>query len=1476
MMKKLYSSPLRVYLLLGSLALAGIIAGFMLPISLFPNSSKPEIGINLPYGSLTAEEFLNTYGKGLEDQIRSISTDGIDVERIEATYGHRAAKYEIHFKWGVAPNAALKEVQTVVNAFVGRLSDESRDGMRLWLDNENSGFFAVSFYSNQRDLDDLYEFLEPLLGPRIARVQDAQDPVLWNPSSKEVRVVFDPNTLAALQLFPKDIDAAIAGALGGRTGGSITEGTGQLNVEMPRRLKSVSDLGLVPLPTPSGRMVHLGDVARIELGPKTRDSRSFKTNGAPSLILFATPKPGGNVKRMSEELMAVVNELMPTLPKDVQYRVLVDPSEFIRSAVSNVFHEVAIAAMLAVIVLFLFIGSFRNVVTAAIEIPLSMILAFILMKITGMNLNLISLGGLALSAGMNVDASVVVMENIFRHFEMSPGPHDAKSRLRLVVKAVKEVQFSVIASTIASLVVFLPLTFTSDLSYAILGDLALAVVFSHGFSAFVALLLVPTVRLHLMKSGKDAGHAHSPIERQLTWLESWYARSLGRFINTPVLKAGVYTGVALLLALLVAIVIPRLPKEILGTPDTDWMILSINTEGNNLVRQMEIQAEEIERQLLQEFGEKIRYTFAQVRNPNSAQLMARIKNKKEMREVWKAMEKRFANTPLFKFWVGPWNPSELPIPDPPDMLIAVRGGTLRDRAATTKEVLDLMQEKHVYPRLQAEPSADMTFSVNLSPHIEQWAALGEAKNRFFPSDLADLVRVATQGRLTGYLPIKDRQTDIILQFPLNDVTSVEDIAALPVGASGKIVPLKALATVTKAEASPFIRRVDHRDLFLVKGRLPGGEDKKDAAPILAKAKAVLAEWETKRPPPPAGVMAPTVTFEDGAKDLNDAIYQLSVAVGLSVVLIFLTMMFQFGSLVEPLLVLVSIPAGFIGVLVSLFVFQSTLSLNSILGVILLNGISVANSILLVDFMKRLVDSGVPPRAAAVEAARKRLRPILITSLTTGLGMLPVALGLGEGGRILQPLGIAVSGGLWVSMFLTLFLVPALQVTYLEWRERRKDETSLWDKLGVKRRLKLPWQSASTPAVLFLAFCLTASAAPIPFEDAIQKIVERHPDVGIERANLSSLESKNLPSHLSLLPSVSLFARERRDNAVGLTNTKRGLGVAADMNILRFGGDVAAMRAASAEESAQESVIGVSILKVEDDGVRAITTAIQSELELAVQEKIVAMWSDYHKIARERYRQGRLAAQEADKVEIDFENARAQMRDTESALVNARAQLTALLGEGSVAASWPWRERLQKVEAWISRTSPDLSVRPDWAAAQRRSKAVGHRESQALGNALPSIDLNVSYGIFENRGPLLNANGPEWSGQLALTVPLFDRLANYGNYRALVHQQTAAELGLEKVRRFARADWEGAKGALDISVKTAKSRESTVEIARKLYEDNQRRFRQGLAGANEVSVDQERFYRAEILAIRGWQAAHVTLVRACHAQGLRVADCLKSL
>jgi multidrug efflux pump subunit AcrB len=304
---------------------------------------------------------------------------------------------------------------------------------------------------------------------------------------------------------------------------------------------------------------------------------------------------------------------------------------------------------------------------------------------------------------------------------------------------------------------------------------------------------------------------------------------------------------------------------------------------------------------------------------------------------------------------------------------------------------------------------------------------------------------------------------IRLRFPMEFATNAEELGSFPVGLNGKIVPLKAIAQVSREEVNPSILREDGYQMFLVEAWGKQDERKKTAESI-KKAEALLQDWDRSRsevqkkrdamigslagpnakqgldvPPAKKSSEKPRLQLEDSQKELNEAIRQLALAVSLSIGLIFLTMIFQFGSVMNALLVLVAVPLGFIGVVLSLFIFQSTLSLNSLLGVILLNGLAVANSIILVDFLQRKVKEGVAPGIAAVEVARVRMRPILMTSLTTGLGMLPIALGIGEGGKILQPLGIAVAGGLGFSMVTTLFIVPSLQVSWIEYQQKRTRE-----------------------------------------------------------------------------------------------------------------------------------------------------------------------------------------------------------------------------------------------------------------------------------------------------------------------------------------------------------------------------------------------------------------------------------------------------
>ncbi len=1036
-MKKVYTSPFRVYLCLFILACVGVFSGMELPISLYPNANRPTIQTSLSYGSSNATEFLESYGSTIENRLKSISSDGINVDKVSANYGRSRVSYKVEFPWGTEPKGALKLVETIMNSLSARWPREVRDSFHASYWSKSSGFTAISFYSPSRSIDEVYEILEPSFTPQLAQVEDASEANLWNPKKKEILIELRPEVMATLGLFPRDIEKAIRSGMAGYLGGSVVMGPRKLTVQVPKEITSLEKLKNTLLKTPGGKIVHLSKVANIEVMGGSQSGRIFKTNGSKSIILFASPRTGGNVKRMAEDILRIVETTMPTMPKDIEYRVLVDPSEFIRSAVNNVLQEVFLAAGLAVLVLFLFVGSFKNTITAAIEIPLSMVLAFILMKWTGMNINLISLGGLALSAGMNVDASVVVMENIFRHMEGIKKKLTFLEQLQLVTKAVKEVTLPVVGATIASLVVFIPLAFTSSLTNAILGDLAKAVVFSHCLSAFVAIILVPTIRLHIMNRSQGTESVPtSPIEGTIKKTEHNYGKLLEIFISSTKVKVATYSILVCSLILLCLFALPSLRKEIIGTPDTDWLILGVNTSGNTLIKQMETSTDKAEVKLLEKFKEKIDYTFVQIQRPNRSMVMARLKNKNDMDTIWKEMQEHFTNTPDLRYWVVPWNPAAMPIPDPPHFKAVIKGGNIEDRILVTRELQKVIQRSETFTNNWTKPSTSFQNEISIQPRIEYWPELYKKGVTFSPYDLADLSRVASEGKSIGRIDLNNKNMNMLMKYPNASIGSKEDIEALPLKINEKLIPMSALAEIIYQRASPNVYRENGRSNYAVYGKAKKGEEsqiddftKKVNQSFEQFKKEYKEKYDIK-----SGV---SISLENSQVELDQALEQLVKAILMSIALIFLVLLFQFGSVIHTLIVLTAIPLGLMGVLFSLWVFGSTLSLNSALGIILLNGIAVANSIILVDFIKKLVEEkGMAPVPAAIEASKKRMRPILITSLTTILGMLPIALGLGEGGKILQPLGISVAGGLWASMLFTLFIVPSLEVIYYQWKLKR--------------------------------------------------------------------------------------------------------------------------------------------------------------------------------------------------------------------------------------------------------------------------------------------------------------------------------------------------------------------------------------------------------------------------------------------------------
>jgi HAE1 family hydrophobic/amphiphilic exporter-1 len=414
-------------------------------------------------------------------------------------------------------------------------------------------------------------------------------------------------------------------------------------------------------------------------------------------------------------------------------------------------------------------------------------------------------------------------------------------------------------------------------------------------------------------------------------------------------------------------------------------------------------------------------------------VMLRLSDRHRVEALHAGAEELFKNTPLKFYWVSRWNPSELRIPEPPQFRLEVSGGSPKRRMEVAEDLSERLSNPDVYDNVSVQPGVSRQKGIVVSP-LPNLSTQPEVISRF---DLSHLLRVATDGLEVDKIYEDNVDLPIYLRMPRERSQSLENLSSLPVGFEGRLIPLSALAHFSIEEREPPIYRENQQALTLIEGNLKKN-NLSAGAKRRGQAAAIVEEYRQKMDARPAAEKKDDPLILDAVPDqeLQDALRQLRNAVLLSVALIFLVMVLQLGDIVHSLLVLVAIPLGIIGVILALWVFDSSLSLNSGLGTILLNGIAVANSIILVDFIRRQFESGLAPLDATVTASAARLRPILMTSLTTVLGMMPIALGLGEGGKTLQPLGIAVSGGLWVSALLTLYLVPCLQFYYLRAKAAR--------------------------------------------------------------------------------------------------------------------------------------------------------------------------------------------------------------------------------------------------------------------------------------------------------------------------------------------------------------------------------------------------------------------------------------------------------
>jgi HAE1 family hydrophobic/amphiphilic exporter-1 len=1013
-----------VLLLTILLCATGVFLVTQLPIQLYPQTQRPRVRATINHTGISATDFSGDYAQEIE--ARLLAVDGVDI--LEVGYENDRSRFTMTFDWQTDPEEARADMDAAMNSIIDLLPSDFRNSYRVgFFAGENAGYLIIGITSASTSPEELYRILDTTVEPMMSGVEDAESVDIFRVEDLEVGVTLRQADMLTYGLDIQDVESAMLVGYRPESVGRLEQGDTTYNVRFRRGIDSVYDIGRIVVAQKGNVSVRLQDIADISIRYDL-PSRAFIMNGARGIRLTAAPIDGGNVRKRSEDVQAVVTEAKAQgiLPEDTVFQLYLDPAEYINRSIRNVIRAALLGAALAMLVVLVGLGELRNTLLIGISLPVTLVLSFILMYFFDVSLNLISLGGIALAVGMVIDSSIVIIENIHR-FRMEEAPVRGNGHLRdLVIRAVGQVRAPVIASTLTSALVFLPISFTAPLTNAILGDQARTVVFALLISMAVALTLIPLIAFLFYSSNRkrdrDAGAAGT---RRLDGLQKLSVPMVDFFKNIykTVLNALIRRKWASLLFMLfsfgllafsVVKVLPLIPKEIISAPLSDRVVIffgsSAVSDRNQIIDEV-IPA--LDERIKEIAGGNVVSTYADVMGRFN-RYFVNLTSSSVANQVVADLQKEFVSDNQWYYHVMMWDPAQLPLPRTMDLQISVHGDDPAEAVTILERIRDLVNETELYGWAFTNPSTNFSDELTMMAREEVVEGFPEFNER----GLLSLVRKILGG--TAEIEFEEDQNTVAVAaiYPDSQIEGRSKLENFLLPYRQGTVPLKHFFDFQESTGVSGIASENGERIFRLYARMTPGTPAARRAEYEQQVREVLEEKLALS----AGY---SLTFDNPQEEQDNSIRSLFVALVISILLIYLLLAFQFNSLRIPLVILVTVPLGFIGVVLSLYVFKSTLSLNSMLGTILLGGIVVNNAIIMIDFYLKILPNHKDKIDALVETAGLRFTPVVMTMLTTVFGMLPIAIGMGEGSNIVQPLGIAVSGGLVISTLFTLFMVPSI-------------------------------------------------------------------------------------------------------------------------------------------------------------------------------------------------------------------------------------------------------------------------------------------------------------------------------------------------------------------------------------------------------------------------------------------------------------------
>ena len=1022
--RKAVNNPVTTALIFIAMAIFGVFSLINISLDRFPKFDANVVMVMSSYPGASAEDIETNLTKVLENSLNGVS----DLKNLSSTSKENISLITLEFVEGVDIDVATNDVRDKLDMVNSVLPDGASLPIIFKFSADDMPIMIMAATADE-SLQALEKILDDKVATPLARVSGVGTVSIAGAPQREIQVYCDPNKLEAYGLTVAGISQIIASENRNVPSGSIDIGSNAYALRVEKEFTSADQMLDIVVGYSNGRTIYLRDVARVVDGVEERYQEAY-VNGIQGAQIVIQKQADANTVNVIKGIKKAMKNIEKNLPSDIEITTVVDSSDNILNTLNSLKETILVTFLIVMLVVYLFLGRWRATFIIVLSIPVSLLASLMYLWATGNTLNIVSMSALSIAIGMVVDDAIVVLENISTHLERGAKPKEA------AVHATQEVGISVIASTLTMLAVFLPLTMIKGMAGLMFKQLGWITSIIMIVSTIGALTLIPMLCSQFLRFKPKHGKIHDLIFGNFNKFIDLVSRGYGKLINWCIGHRTVVVIISLVVFVgTVGLIGPRIKTEFMPKSDDGRITLQLELPAGT--------GQSVTRGLAHELHGKFVAAVPEIVNCSFALGQADTDN------AFASMQNNGTHVVSYNINVGSMEDRERSTAEIADVIrgiladypefkkikVTEGGGGMGGASTVDIEIYgyDFETTDRVAKEIQAKMLEDGDFSQVLLSRDEYTPEYQVdfdreklAVNGLNSTTAASFLSAAMNGSTMSFYREDGDEYDIRVRYAPEFRTSIEDIENIMIyNNRGQGVRIKDLGTVIETLTPPSIQRKNRERLITVSGVVANGVALSDA---VAATDAILADTDI-----PAEL---SVEIGGSYEDQQEMFGDLIMLLAMIIILVYIVMASQFESFMSPFVIMFSIPFAFVGVLLGLWVTGTPLGTMGMIGILILMGIVVKNGIVLIDYTILMRERGKSVAEASVIAAKSRLRPILMTTLTTVLGMVPMAIGQGEGSEMWRSLGMVVAWGLSISTLVTLVIIPTVYASMASWQERR--------------------------------------------------------------------------------------------------------------------------------------------------------------------------------------------------------------------------------------------------------------------------------------------------------------------------------------------------------------------------------------------------------------------------------------------------------